>query len=221
MMAVLINLLNCSSIQRIAGFAQGMHFQARSCRHRANHLLASFKLFAPRLFDFYKTSMDQLFAHNPSLRRNFKDSVWPAATFNFGPWTVTFPHTDPGNLLWGWCQITSLGPFNYKRGGHLVLWELGLVIEFPPGSTVFIPSALITHSNVPIQDGERRYSFTQYCAGGLFRYIANGFRSDKVFMAEASEEEKEAREEARVGRWERGLEMLPKLSELTSLTPKQ
>jgi hypothetical protein len=179
-----------------------------------NCLPASFKLFAPRLFDYYKTSMDALFAHELHLQRPFKDSPWAAATFNLGPSTITFRHTDPGNLLWGWCEITSLGPFDFKLGGHIVLWELKLVIKFPPGSTIFIPSALITHSNVPIQDGERRYSFTQYCAGGLFRYVANGFRSDKVFMAQASKEEKRAREEARVGRWERGLAMLPTLSEL-------
>jgi hypothetical protein len=81
-------------------------------------------------------------------------------------------------------------------------------------------SALITHSNIPVQDGERRYPFTQYRARGLFRYLANGFRSDKALMAETSEE-KQAREDARAGRWERGLAMLPKLSELTSFSSRQ
>jgi len=57
---------------------------------------------------------------------------------------------DFGNLPYGWCAITSLGPFDPKRGGHLVLWDLQLVIEFPPGSTILIPSAVLQHSNIPI-----------------------------------------------------------------------
>ena len=58
------------------------------------------------------------------------------ATFNFGPSTVSFIHTDPGNLPYGWCPITSLGPFDPKCGGHLILWDLQLVIKFPPGGAV-------------------------------------------------------------------------------------
>jgi len=89
------------------------------------------------------------------------------------------------------------------------------VVEFPPGSTIFVPSAIVTHSNVPIQPEECRYSFTQYCAGGILHYIANGFRTEKEFLAEASREEQAQREADRVGRWERGLDMFPKLSEFT------
>jgi hypothetical protein len=118
-------------------------------------------------------------------------------------------------LLNGWCSITSFSPFDSKRGGHIILWDLGLVVEFPAGSTVFIPSAFIMHSNVPIACDERRYSFTQYCSGGIFRYIANGFRTDDEFLAQATKTEKAQREMEREGRWERGLEMFPKLFEFT------
>lgn len=89
------------------------------------------------------------------------------------------------------------------------------MVEFPSGSTIFVPSAIVTHSNVPTQLGERRYSFTQYCAGGILRYVANGFRTEKEFLAEAPREEQAQREADRVGRWERGLDMFPKLSEFT------
>ena len=64
-----------------------------------------------------------------------------------------------------------LGDFDPTKGSHLVLWECKLVIEFPPGSTILIPSAIITHSNVPIQAGEKRYSVTQYATGVLFRWV--------------------------------------------------
>lgn len=58
-----------------------------------------------------------------------------------------------------------------------------MVIEFPPGSTILVPSAAIAHSNVPIQRGEQRYSFTQYSAGGLFRWVDHGFQTEEQFRA--------------------------------------
>ncbi|KAF8125540.1 hypothetical protein K438DRAFT_2002046 [Mycena galopus ATCC 62051] len=51
------------------------------------------------------------------------------------------------------------------------------------GSTILIPSAILRHSNVGIAANERRYSFTQYSAAGMFRWVDNGFRSD-VTVAE-------------------------------------
>ncbi len=99
---------------------------------------------------------------------NWANSIFSCATFNFGPRTLCFRHTDSGNLPFGWCTITALGWFDPKRGGHLVLWDLKLIIDFPPGSTILIPSAILLHSNTAIAPGERRYSFTQYTSGGLF-----------------------------------------------------
>jgi hypothetical protein len=160
--------------------------------------------------------LGKLFDSNPRLRRNFKNSPWPAATFNFGPWTITFPHTDPGNLAFGWCAITALGSFDFRRGGHIILWDLGLVIDFPPGSTILIPSAVVRHSNTIIQPSETRYSFTQYAAGGLFRWVSNGFCSDKTFVAKASKQQMRQREEARQRRWKDGLAKFSKLSELST-----
>ncbi|KAF9062410.1 hypothetical protein BDP27DRAFT_1368872 [Rhodocollybia butyracea] len=92
-------------------------------------------------------------------------------------------------------------------GGHMILWDLGLVIRFPPGSTILIPSALLTHSNVPIQPGEEHYSIIQYSSSGLFCWVYNGFQSDKDFMATAMPEMKMKREEDRKARWGNGLQM--------------
>ena len=58
---------------------------------------------------------------------------------------------------------------------YLVLWDMGLVIEFPPGATILIPSATLRHSNVCLNPGDTRMSFTQYSAGGLFRWVDQGF----------------------------------------------
>ncbi len=88
---------------------------------------------APKLHEFYRKELDDLLKSNPDLRRNFSNSVWAATAFNFGPRTCSLRHRDFANLPFGWCSITSLGDFDPTKGGHLVLWELGLIIEFPPG----------------------------------------------------------------------------------------
>ncbi|KAJ7745310.1 hypothetical protein B0H16DRAFT_1462826 [Mycena metata] len=100
-------------------------------------------------------------------------SVFASATFNLGPHAWIFKHRDFLNLPFGWCPVTALGDFDPTQGGHLVLWDLKLLIEFPPGSTILIPSATLAHSNIPVAKTEYRASFTQYSAGGLFRYVDN------------------------------------------------
>jgi hypothetical protein len=157
--------------------------------------------------------MDQIHLWNPNLTRNFAAtvSVFAAATFNFGPQTVTFPHLDFANLAWGWCAITALGDFDPDKGGHLILWDLKLIVRFPPGSTILIPSALIRHSNTSIGPHEKRFSFTQYTPAGVFRFVDNGFRSEEeVNSTEMSAEERGARVEARKIRWAEGLKMYRK-----------
>jgi hypothetical protein len=99
---------------------------------------------------------------------------------------------DHQNLWFSWCAITALGSFDYKKGGHLILWDLKLVIQFPPGSTTLIPSSVLQHSNVAIQDGETRYSVTQFSAGGLFRWRDNGFKSVRDHLGGMEKEQQAA-----------------------------
>lgn len=131
-------------------------------------------------------------------------------TVNLGPRTLTLPHTDLHDLAFGWCSITALGDFNPDTGGQLVLWNLRLVVRFPPGATVFIPSALVKHSNCPIAEDEVRYSITQWGATDIFRWVENGFKNNCDINREASEEEKIQRKENQRTRWKDGLKMYPK-----------
>jgi hypothetical protein len=173
--------------------------------------------FAPLLHEYYQQTMDDLFEWDAAqdrpkhLSRNFAASfsAFTTATFNFGPFTVTFPHIDFGNLAWGWCAITALGWFDPDLGGHLILWDLKLIIRFPPGSTILIPSAILRHSNVKIRAGESRYSFTQFTPAAIFRWIYNGCKTDKD--VETSEkttpEQREQRRQDRMRRWQDGVKM--------------
>lgn len=158
--------------------------------------------------------MQALLDSDLDLMQNFPGGAWPSTTINFGPRTATVPHTDFLDLAYGWCSITALGKFNPDKGGQLVLWNLKLVIRFPPGSTVFIPSAIITHSNCPISQKERRYSITQWSSGDLFRWVQNGFKNNTDVNAVATKEEKLQRKEIQRKRWREGLKMYPTLQEL-------
>ncbi|KAJ7078404.1 hypothetical protein B0H15DRAFT_788953, partial [Mycena belliarum] len=128
--------------------------------------------------------------------------------------TVSARHLDFANLAWGWCAVTALGNFDPDIGGHLILWDLRLVVRFPPGSTILLPSALIQHSNVPIQAHEHRSSFTQYTAGGLFRWVRNGFKTDENFRASATKEQLAARMAEDSARWQEGMKMFSVIDEL-------
>ncbi|KAJ7870755.1 hypothetical protein B0H14DRAFT_2345549, partial [Mycena olivaceomarginata] len=109
-------------------------------------------------------------------------------------------HADFGNKADGMCLIGTLGDFNADQGGHLVCWDYDLIVRFPPGCSILIPSAVVTHSNTPIQDGEERFSLIQYSAGGLFRWVNNGFQSDRAWRESATAEDIQRREVERNAR---------------------
>ncbi|TFK62172.1 hypothetical protein BDN72DRAFT_777402, partial [Pluteus cervinus] len=138
-----------------------------------------FSAYAPRMFANLRVNMNALFTEDSTLVRNFDNSVYPAITFNCGPKTTCLQHVDHANAPNSFCAITALGNFDPSKGGHLILFTLKIVIHFPPGSTILIPSATISHGNTPIQAHEERGSITQYVAGGLLRWVSYGFRSAK------------------------------------------
>lgn len=185
------------AFQRIAGFADSV-----------------FATWAPRLYTFYHDYLLRLLCWYPWLTRNFANSVWACASFNFGPRTRCYVHVDYANLPFGWCAITALGAFDYRRGGHLILWDFGLVLEFPPGATILIPSAIIRHSNVAVAPTETRYSFTQYTAGALFRWVDQGFQPTESWWASLSMEERERAAIQTAQRWEKGVDLYSTLDEL-------
>ncbi|KAJ3765039.1 hypothetical protein FB446DRAFT_655799 [Lentinula raphanica] len=187
---ILIDLTASPSFQRLMGFTNCV-----------------FECFAGKIYCLYQETLDSLFNSNPKLRRWFKKSAFGSVSFNLGPHCVSRPHTDSYNLAFGWCAITPLGCFDPDKGGHLILWDLGLIIRFPPGSTILIPSALLTHSNLPIQDGEECYSIIQYSYSGLFRWVYNDFMSDKDFLETKKWVDIQKRERDRKARWGNGLKM--------------
>ncbi|KAJ7911687.1 hypothetical protein B0H13DRAFT_1713492 [Mycena leptocephala] len=202
-LAIFARLFGEKSIQQIAGWTNML-----------------FVAFAPDLHEFYRHNLDDLCTWDAGqdrakrIVRNFanKLSVFATATFNFGPATVTLPHLDFRNLAWGWCAITVLGDFDPDLGGHLVLWDLKMIIRFPPGSTILLPSAILRHSNICIHPHETRFSFTQFTLAGLFRWVYNGYHTDKDIAksASTSKEQHDQRKQDRAERWVEGMKMYRK-----------
>ncbi|KAJ7071260.1 hypothetical protein C8F01DRAFT_1109763 [Mycena amicta] len=195
--AVFMHLTAQTPLRRLVGFANQM-----------------FSTYAGTLHAYYKQTMDYLFSEKDyrTLHPYFPSrlSVFASWTFNFGPRTVTHPHLDLMNLSWGWCFITALGRFDPNKGGHLVLWDIKRIIRFPPGSTIAIPSALLRHSNISIQQGETRHSFTQFSAGAIFRFVERGFKLEgnaEKARGRMSAEELESFVKAEMGRFQRGMDM--------------
>lgn len=200
---VLQKLLRHPSFVRMSNFANG-----------------AFATWFPKMYSYYHETLGSLYAWNENLDRLFPGSVWAAMSFNFGPATWCYRHRDWGNLAFGVCIITSAGKFDSTRGGHLILWECGLVIEFPAGASIIIPSAVISHSNLPIQPQETRYSFTQYAAGGLFRWVERGFQKEGSYTKGLSAAERAAEQVRRATRKDFGLSLFSTMNELQGLAEK-
>jgi hypothetical protein len=144
------------------------------------------KKWARRLHTYYEEVSEKIHAQQAELVRNFPGCVFAAATANLGDYTMTKFHTDNANKAEGLCGIWALGKFDYKKGGHLVIPAAKLIIEFPPGSLILIPSSILKHGNTRLSPVDRRMSLTFYSAGGLFRWVDYGFRTSKSVEASST-----------------------------------
>ena len=177
-----------------------------------------FEAFAPCLFDYYNETLQKICECHPELEPDFPDHPFFAnLSKNYGPSTVSYLHRDFLNLAWGWCAVTALGFYDADEGGHLILWDCGLIIRFPPGSTILLPSAMIAHANIPIKSHESRYSFVQYTAAALFWWVRNGNMTDKEWEEVASVEEKAKRAAEQQTCWQDWLAMFSMLDEIRAL----
>ncbi|KAG6847607.1 hypothetical protein H0H93_007078 [Arthromyces matolae] len=203
---ILENVMMQKSIQRICNFAS-----------------EGLRLYSQRNYEYMEETMEALRQHYDEcpeprrrLRRPYDQSVgvFPCRSFNLGEQSVSYPHKDDANLAQSWCSITPLGSFDATQGGQLILWDLGIVVDFPSGSTILIPSALVLHSNAPISLYKTRYAIIQYAAAGLFQWVENGFMSEAAWIARATKKQIQMRLEVQKNRWVEAAKMFTTLQEL-------
>ncbi|KAL1749847.1 hypothetical protein FB107DRAFT_294861 [Schizophyllum commune] len=194
---------------KIAAVSRRITFSNEEQEHRRGAL----QNWQPDAHEHYADTKNKLTDWKPRLARffNFPKSVWSCLTINFGPRTVSIAHRDFGNLSHGFCAITALGRYNFDRGGHLIVRELRLVIRFPAGSSIIIPSALFTHHNTDIGAEETRYSVTQYTSGAIFRFVEHGCQLDEAYYAALDAEGVREARKANSARWKKGVAMFSRL----------
>ncbi|KAJ3724641.1 hypothetical protein C8R42DRAFT_577592 [Lentinula raphanica] len=168
---------------------------------------AGLRALFPKLHRFLENLLEKILVDNPDLTRMFAGCCYGACHVNLLS-ACTRPHQDYFNVLFAMYCAFSVGSFDHTRGGHLIAWEFGVVTEFPPGTAIFLPSAWVTHANVPIESHERRSSIAFFMSSGLARWYQNGYMSDKSFQELATARQLQAWKEARSKLWETGLEML-------------
>ncbi|KAL0061226.1 hypothetical protein AAF712_011985 [Marasmius tenuissimus] len=166
---------------------------------------AGFACWSFKNYEYYKDSMKQLRSIIEGFKPNFDRSQFASFTCNFGPQVCTSIHTDAKNCPHSMCAITAVGQFDSTKGGHLVLPDLKVIIEFPSGCTFLLPSAVLRHGNTSIRKHETRYSITQYTAGGLFRWLEYGQRTEDQFRRQDPVGFRAAMAE-RNGRWPQMME---------------
>lgn len=162
-----------------------------------------------------RSTMQKLFAFHPGLIRNFAKSIFPMITINCGPETECLEHSDQGNGAGLMCAITCIGNHDHRHSGHFILYNLKTIVEFPSGTTCYLPSASVSHGNAPIRKGEWRYSMTQYCPGGLCRWVHYGFQSAKSLLHGRNGKAEKAKLDGPTGsRWAWSLGLFSKVDEL-------
>jgi len=92
---------------------------------------------------------------------------------------------------------------------HIRHHDLQLRRDYKKGSFL---SVILAHSNVAIVPKETRYSFTQYAAGSLFRWVEHGIQKSEDFYTSLSEEGQEEQQLKDAVRWEFSLSLSPSAS---------
>ncbi|KAJ7867560.1 hypothetical protein B0H14DRAFT_3588678 [Mycena olivaceomarginata] len=184
--AILCTFLFFGPFLRILGFTDLMFF-----------------LIAPHLHAFYQTTMAKFYTSptTPNMLSALKKFVFASIMLNLGPRTVTFPHLD---LVY------------HHRHRHLILWDLKRVIEFPPGTSIAIPSAIFRHSNVSIATPESQASIVQYTGANIFRWVENDFYTDTQL---SSAGRRAARAHVKT-RFQEGIKLWSTADEFTALFAK-
>lgn len=173
-----------------------------------------FETWAPKLFQYYDSCMKAVTEHLGASAATVSNYLPLASvTVNFGPQAICRTHRDLNNLGWGWCFILLLGKWDPRRGGHIVLHDMKLILEVCAGDVVAIPSASIAHATIPVGKSETRYAVTWYTGMGLFQSVAAGMMSLKKYKGSEGREGEPDGLSAEE-RWRNGCGMFSTLAEL-------
>lgn len=179
----------------------GTLFSNHAVQHVSRLANSGYKGFCPRM---YQKNDPALRTWKLTIPKYFPNSVFAAATFNLGPRIINDqPRPRRPTKLWTWrVHHHQCRSFQWSQVGRADTMGLG-DRNLDPCLTIIILSAMLRHSNLPIQPEQTHLilipflltnlfldknccSITQYSAGALFcfrvnGFRVNGFRNDKDF----------------------------------------
>ncbi|KAJ7217556.1 hypothetical protein C8J57DRAFT_1254978 [Mycena rebaudengoi] len=143
-------------------------------------LMSVFANWAPDIFDYYVVHMHLFYQRYKHLSRPFLNGIFCACTFNLGPYTCALGHRNFANLAFGWCAITALGYFDYMKGGHLILWDCKLILEFPLAQRFSFPVQPYSTPTYPLQMESCAFLSLNTPQGAYFDGFSMGFKMKKA-----------------------------------------
>ncbi|KAJ7457082.1 hypothetical protein FB451DRAFT_1047714 [Mycena latifolia] len=169
---------------------------------KLSNVTAMLKEIAPRLWASAHETIEAVLEHDCRLhmplrvprRETRQPTAFAEVTYEF-----SVPDSIPRRLARrrpaGWDVVTSLGHYNSTEG-ELILWEDHTIVRFPPGSTILIPSGIVSYSFAGVSEFfSKRMLIAQLLNGNLYDYVANGFYPEPLRKPQFPTEE--ARQEAR------------------------
>ncbi|KAJ7716266.1 hypothetical protein B0H16DRAFT_1476844 [Mycena metata] len=147
---------------------------------------AMLQAIAPRLWNLGRETADAICAHDSGLRTPFRipghhqhqPTVFAEVEYRFRiEDSMPRVRERAAGRVSGWNVLTSLGHYDSTEG-LLILWESNNVLAFPPGSTVFLPTGVLTSSFTAVSETASQMLIVQSLSGELEHFVANGCQSE-------------------------------------------
>jgi hypothetical protein len=214
---VFFQLFSTLAMKRVVGYGNCKCGWLCNCDQLLiDHVVGLLEIYCGAAFLALQAQKSELLKHYPTLMYPSDSSVFSAVTFEFGgPHRQNMPSGSPTTYEAAkWSCLTALGKYAPMHGGHIIFWDLGLVVCFPPGATILFLAGLIRYSFVKVRQGEHRHAVLQWAGGGIACWLANGCRPDVEFAVHATRQEHDAREQRRGEVHKAALESFPIEGEL-------
>ncbi|KAJ7175317.1 hypothetical protein C8R46DRAFT_1030419 [Mycena filopes] len=165
---------------------------------------ATLKRIAPRVWDNAHGKLRALMQYDVGLHLAFdlpcqfgprQPSAFSRVDYLFS--TSGVPRLETGAYIPSLTAITSLGNYHASAEGHLILWADKKAVEFPVGSTVFLPPWM-PYSFTAVQWPNYQMLVKQTCENALAEFVDNGLCGR--FDVEELDEEIRRQEAADAGR---------------------
>ncbi|KAJ7431197.1 hypothetical protein B0H11DRAFT_2262220 [Mycena galericulata] len=198
-MVVLAGLRYSPSIQAITSYQNAVLKQA-----------------APRLWNDARRVIDAVVSNDQTLNLPMKlANEGPHQPTAFSELEYRFsvpelPRTEPNDHPPAFRAITSVGNYLYHEG-KLILWQLRIVLDFPPGSTFIFPAGVVRYSFTQVEKPGWQMIITQSCSAGLHGFVANGF--DDRYARETRFPTRQAAVADRLRRAKEGIALYPTVKE--------